>query len=158
MKTTRKNWIIWRVVDAHMSKELNSRGKKLFLGEQRLTAILQCPMEGIWGCHIWVWVENLACQSWWTLWEERQTIITFKNFAVYICQSLSSSSSRPPLPPWYPYVCSLHLCLWEPTVQHRELYSVLCGDLNGKEIQKRGDIYIHIADSLCCTAETNTIL
>ena len=23
---------------------------------------------------------------------------------------------------------------WEPTVQHRELYLVLCGDLNGKEI------------------------
>ena len=30
------------------------------------------------------------------------------------------------------------------------------GDLNGKEIQKRGDICIGIADSLCCTAETNT--
>ena len=30
--------------------------------------------------------------------------------------------------------------------------SVLCGDLNGKEIQKRGDICIHITDSLCCTA------
>ena len=27
--------------------------------------------------------------------------------------------------------------------------SVLCGDLNGKEIQKRGDICIHMADSLC---------
>ena len=26
---------------------------------------------------------------------------------------------------------------WEPTVEHRELYSVLCGDLNGKEIQKK---------------------
>ena len=25
---------------------------------------------------------------------------------------------------------------------------------NGKEIQKRGDMCIHIADSLCCTAET----
>ena len=35
---------------------------------------------------------------------------------------------------------------------------MLCGDLNGKEIQKRGDICIHIADSLCCTAETNTTL
>ena len=33
----------------------------------------------------------------------------------------------------------------------RELYSMLCGDLNGKEIQKRGDICILIADSLCCT-------
>ena len=44
------------------------------------------------------------------------------------------------------------------TAQHRELYSVLCGDLNGKEIQKRGDICIRITDSLCCVAETNTTL
>ena len=36
---------------------------------------------------------------------------------------------------------------------HRELYSVLCGDLNGKEIQKRGDVCICLADSLCCAAE-----
>ena len=33
-----------------------------------------------------------------------------------------------------------------------------CGDLNGKEIQKRGDTHIQRADSLCCTAETNTTL
>ena len=33
-----------------------------------------------------------------------------------------------------------------------------CGDLNGKEIQKRGDICIRIADSLCYTVETNTAL
>ena len=33
--------------------------------------------------------------------------------------------------------------------------SVLCGGLNGKEIQNRGDICRRIADSLCCTAETN---
>ena len=26
-----------------------------------------------------------------------------------------------------------------PTEQHRELYSMLCGDPNGKEIQQRGD-------------------
>ena len=32
------------------------------------------------------------------------------------------------------------------------------GDLNGKEIQKIGDICICIADSLCCTTETNTTL
>ena len=31
-------------------------------------------------------------------------------------------------------------------------------DLNGKEIQKRGEICIHTADSLCCMAETNTTL
>ena len=37
-------------------------------------------------------------------------------------------------------------------------YLRFCGDLNGKEIQVRGDIRIHIADSLCCTAETNTTL
>ena len=32
------------------------------------------------------------------------------------------------------------------------------GDLDGKEIQKRGHIRIHVADSLCCTVETNAIL
>ena len=37
-----------------------------------------------------------------------------------------------------------------------EPYFVLCGELNGKEIEKRGDICIYIADSLCCTVETNT--
>ena len=31
---------------------------------------------------------------------------------------------------------------WEPTVEHRELYSALCGDLNGKETQKGEDICI----------------
>ena len=35
---------------------------------------------------------------------------------------------------------------------------MLCGDLNGKEIQKQGDIYTHITDSLCYTVETNMIL
>ena len=32
----------------------------------------------------------------------------------------------------------------EPTVEHKEHYSVLCGDINGKEIPKRGNIYIYI--------------
>ena len=32
------------------------------------------------------------------------------------------------------------------------------GDLNGKEIQKRGDVCIHTADCLCCTVDTNTTL
>ena len=36
--------------------------------------------------------------------------------------------------------------------------SILHGDLNGKEIQKRGDIDKSICDSLCHTALTNTIL
>ena len=34
---------------------------------------------------------------------------------------------------------------------------MLYSDLNEKEIQKRGDVCIHIADSLCCTAETNIV-
>ena len=33
------------------------------------------------------------------------------------------------------------------------LQSVFCGDLNGKEIQRRGDICIRIADLHCCTIE-----
>ena len=47
---------------------------------------------------------------------------------------------------------------WELAVQHRELYSVLCGALTRKEIPKRGDMCKHIADSFCRTAETNTTL
>ena len=35
---------------------------------------------------------------------------------------------------------------------------MLCDDLNGKEIQNRGDICIRIGDSLCCTAEHTTQL
>ena len=35
---------------------------------------------------------------------------------------------------------------------------MLCGDLNEKEIQERGDICVRRADSLCCTAGTNTTL
>ena len=35
---------------------------------------------------------------------------------------------------------------------------MLCGDLNGKEIQKRENMCIHIADSLYCTAKMNAIL
>ena len=46
----------------------------------------------------------------------------------------------------------------KPTLQHRELYSRLCGDLNGKEIPPREDIRIHVADSLCHTVETNMTL
>ena len=59
--------------------------------------------------------------------------------------------------------------------------TLLCGDLNGREIQKKKKVYvciytliyiqeymyvyikriyvcIHIVDSLCCTTETNTTL
>ena len=33
-----------------------------------------------------------------------------------------------------------------------------CGDLNGKEVQMGEDVYICMADSFCCTVETNTTL
>ena len=32
-----------------------------------------------------------------------------------------------------------------------------CGELNAKEIQKGRDICVYVADSFCCTVETNTI-
>ena len=41
---------------------------------------------------------------------------------------------------------------------------MLCGDLDGwdgaegREVQEGGDIYIDVADSLCCIAETNATL
>ena len=35
---------------------------------------------------------------------------------------------------------------------------MLCSDLNGKEIQKRGDIRRRRADSLCCAEDTETTL
>ena len=41
---------------------------------------------------------------------------------------------------------------------HRELCSMLCGDLNGKEIQRKGYIYIIYIQLIHFTAETNTIL
>ena len=44
----------------------------------------------------------------------------------------------------------------EPTVEHRELYLMHCGDLNTKEIQKGAERCTHTADSFCCTVETNT--
>ena len=44
------------------------------------------------------------------------------------------------------------------TEQHRELYSMLCGDLNGKKYEREGAfVYVQLI-SLCCTAETNTTL
>ena len=42
--------------------------------------------------------------------------------------------------------------------KHKELYSILCGDLNVKETQGRGNIGICVADLVWCIAETNTIL
>ena len=41
---------------------------------------------------------------------------------------------------------------------------MLCGDLDGwdgmecgREVQDRGDICLHLADSTCCTTENNTL-
>ena len=36
--------------------------------------------------------------------------------------------------------------------------SMICGDLNGKEIQKRGNTCICVADCICHIAENNPIL
>ena len=48
---------------------------------------------------------------------------------------------------------------WEHAVEHRELtHLVLCDDLNGREVQKGGDICMCMADSFCCAVEANTTL
>ena len=44
----------------------------------------------------------------------------------------------------------------EDLLYSRDLSSMLCGDLAGKEIQGGGDICLYVADSICGTAETNT--
>ena len=40
---------------------------------------------------------------------------------------------------WTDTYTTTDTCVKQITNEHRELYSVLCSDLNGKEIQKRGD-------------------
>ena len=48
---------------------------------------------------------------------------------------------------------------WEPTIQHKEPYPMLCGDLHRKEIQGKGGIYmLCMVDSLCYMADSNTAL
>ena len=39
-------------------------------------------------------------------------------------------------------------------LQHRELCSMLCGGLDGREVWRRMDTCICIAESLCCAPET----
>lgn len=64
---------------------------------------------------------------------------------------------------WDPNIYTL-LCIKEITMRTyciaQELYSVLCGDLNRKEITNRGDIgtYIYTVDSRGCTVETNAMV
>ena len=45
-----------------------------------------------------------------------------------------------------------------PTVQHRKLFSVLCGSLDGSRIWERMDTCTRIAESLCRSLETVTTL
>ena len=45
-----------------------------------------------------------------------------------------------------------------PTVQHRELRSMLCGILDGKGVQGRMDTCIGMNESLCSSPETITTL
>ena len=45
-----------------------------------------------------------------------------------------------------------------PTVQHMELCSMLCNTLDGRGVWGRKDIYICMAESLCCSLETITML
>ena len=56
---------------------------------------------------------------------------------------------------------------WEAATQHREISLVLCDHLEGwdreggREAQERGDMgtsCMHMAASLCCATETNTVL
>ena len=55
------------------------------------------------------------------------------------------------------------LCIYKQITNENPLHSarnntMLCVDLNGKEIQESVDMCVWIADSLHCTAETNTTL
>ena len=55
----------------------------------------------------------------------------------------------------------LILCIKQVTnenQQHRELYLMHCEDLNGKKVQKGGNICICVTDPLCYTVEANTTL
>ena len=47
---------------------------------------------------------------------------------------------------------------WEHTVEHRELYLIRCGNLNGREVQKGGNICMCMADSFCCAVQANATL
>ena len=45
-----------------------------------------------------------------------------------------------------------------PTVEHRELCSVLCGSLDGRGVWRRMDTRVCMAGSICCSPKTqNTV-
>lgn len=54
-------------------------------------------------------------------------------------------------------LCIKHITS-EKLLYSRELYSMLSSDLNEQKSKKRRYIYIHIANSLCHTVETDTTL
>ena len=62
------------------------------------------------------------------------------------------SITEPPGKPYIKHIMSFNVY----TVDTRN--SQLNVDLNGKEIQKSGDVCVRVADSLCCAVETNTEL
>ena len=45
-----------------------------------------------------------------------------------------------------------------PTVEHMKLCSMLCGNLDGRGVWGRMDTCICMAESLCCSPETITIM
>ena len=45
-----------------------------------------------------------------------------------------------------------------PTLQHMELYSTLCGKLDGREVRWRMGICTHMLESLGCSPESITTL
>ena len=60
---------------------------------------------------------------------------------------------------WHIYISIFKIVNQQgPAVEHRELCSVFCNNLNGKRIWKRIDTCICITESLCCTPETNITL
>ena len=66
----------------------------------------------------------------------------------------SSRSSQPRNWTWVSCTAGGFFTNWAIREAH---YPVLCGDPNGKKIKKREDVCIYIANSLCCTVETNTL-
>ena len=45
-----------------------------------------------------------------------------------------------------------------PTLQHAELFSMLCASLDRRGVWGRMDTYVCMAESLCCSPETTTTL
>jgi len=109
--------------------------------------------------HAFIFSPQLQCK----LMESRNCLEVFLSFFVLqphclqclvFCYTLGKVSPKQ----YFFWICKL-MEKWKNTnenVLYSRGNSVLCGELNGKEIQKRGDICI--SGSLCCTAETNTTL